>query len=136
MRKTDVKGTVEKISVRSFQLRHHLGAPTKQADSVREAPRNERIYAIVRQIPVGNVATYGQIAAWAGFKGYARHVGEALAANTDKSVPWHRVVNAKGEISNHPLRSGAHEQRQKLEAEGVEFSLHGRIVMRQHAWNG
>jgi len=83
----------------------------------------ERIYAVIQKIPSGQVATYGQIAALVGIPGHARQVGYALSALAEGSpVPWHRVVNARGEIS---LRSGGSEadlrQRLRLEAEGVVF---------------
>jgi len=96
----------------------------------------EQIYAVIRRIPAGYVATYGQIASLAGIPGHARQVGYALSALPDNSsVPWHRVVNAKGEIS---LRSGGSEadllQRVRLEAEGVAFDLQGRIPLEHFQW--
>jgi len=89
------------------------------------------IYAAVRRIPKGRVASYGQVAEAAGLEGHARQVGYALHALPAKSgVPWHRVVNARGEIS--PRSGGdSHElQRLLLEAEGVEFDERGRIARR------
>jgi methylated-DNA-protein-cysteine methyltransferase related protein len=81
-----------------------------------------RIYAVVRRIPAGRVATYGQIAALAGLPGQARLVGYALAAlEADSDVPWHRVVNARGAISLPPQGHAALMQRARLEAEGVAF---------------
>jgi methylated-DNA-protein-cysteine methyltransferase related protein len=95
----------------------------------------QRIYAAVRRIPRGRVATYGQIAALAGLDGRARQVGYALHALPERAnVPWHRVVNARGEIS---LRSSsdAHElQRALLEAERVQFDARGRIPMERFGW--
>ncbi len=92
------------------------------------SPRWSRIYAAVRRIPRGRVASYGQVADRAGLEGHARQVGYALHALPSKSgVPWHRVVNVRGEIS---LRTGgdSHElQRLLLEAEGVELDERGRI---------
>ena len=96
-----------------------------------------RIYATVRRIPRGRVATYGQIAELAGLEGHARQVGYALHDLPARSnVPWHRVVNARGEVS--PRTSGdSHElQKMLLEAEGVEFDLAGRIDLKQFRWNG
>lgn len=81
-----------------------------------------QIYAAVRKVPKGKVATYGQIAKMAGLGPRARQVGYALAALEDAKVPWHRIINAKGEIS---LRGN--EQRILLEEEGVVFSPKGRI---------
>ncbi|MBJ6752594.1 MGMT family protein [Geomonas anaerohicana] len=93
------------------------------------------IYAVVYQIPKGQVATYGQVAALAGLPGRARQVGYALSALNDPSVPWHRVINAKGEIS---LRSGGSAgdelQRLRLEEEGVGFDSHGRIPLHIYRW--
>lgn len=95
------------------------------------------IYAIVRQIPKGQVATYGQVAELANLYGKARLVGYALyRLDTGTSqVPWHRVINAKGEISHSPLRHGAdYRQRSLLEQEGVKFSAEGKINLREHLW--
>jgi len=94
-------------------------------------------YDVVRRIPSGRVATYGQVAAEAGFPGRARQVGYAMAALPNGSdVPWHRVVNARGEISR---RSGgtAFEQIQRvlLEAEGVRINAHGRIDLKLCRWD-
>ncbi|HJV64209.1 MAG TPA: MGMT family protein [Geomonas sp.] len=94
------------------------------------------IYAVVARIPRGRVATYGQIARLAGLPRSARFVGYALSALTDKSIPWHRVVNAQGEIS---LRSDGDEggelQRLRLEGEGVLFDRHGRIDLKRYLWD-
>ena len=94
-------------------------------------------YDVVRRIPAGTVATYGQVASEAGLPGRARQVGYAMAAlPTGSDVPWHRVVNARGEISR---RSGgtAFEQIQRvlLEAEGVSFNAHGRIDLESFRWD-
>ncbi len=60
----------------------------------------QRIYAVVRRVPKGQVATYGQVAALAGLPGNARLVGYAMhALPSHTKVPWHRVINAKGEVS-------------------------------------
>jgi methylated-DNA-protein-cysteine methyltransferase related protein len=92
----------------------------------------ERIYATVRKIPKGKVASYGQIAKVAGLEGHARQVGYALHALGGDRVPWHRVVNAKGEIS---LGSDAADrQRAMLEAEGVRFDERGRIDLLRFGW--
>src|SRR2546428_5116408 len=87
-----------------------------------------KIYRAVRRIPRGRVSTYGDVAGRAGLEGRARQVGYALhALPSGSGVPWHRVVNARGEIS---LRRGSdsHElQRLLLEAEGIELDGRGRI---------
>lgn len=95
------------------------------------------IYAIVRQIPKGQVATYGQVAELANLYGKARLVGYALYRVCDRSpdVPWHRVINAKGEISYSPLRHGAdYLQRSLLEQEGIKFSREGKVNLRDYLW--
>jgi methylated-DNA-protein-cysteine methyltransferase-like protein len=75
------------------------------------------------------VASYGQIAELAGLDGHARQVGYALhALPPDSGVPWHRVVNAKGEISPRSAGDSHELQRMLLEAEGVEFDEKGRIL--------
>jgi len=95
----------------------------------------ENIYNIVRQIPSGHVATYGRIAALAGIPGHARQVGYALHALPDDSdVPWHRVINAKGEISIRSEPLFAHIQRQLLEAEGIRFNENGKIPLSKYRW--
>jgi methylated-DNA-protein-cysteine methyltransferase-like protein len=91
------------------------------------------IYAIVRRVPRGRVATYGLIARLAGIPRHARRVGYALAALREDGVPWHRVVNAKGEISLRRT-AGYAEQRGLLEREGVVFDAEGRIDLARFQW--
>ena len=94
------------------------------------------IYEVVAAIPFGKVATYGQVAALAGLPGRARLVGYALAALTDETVPWHRVINSKGEISARTDGGpGAFVQRLRLEAEGVVFDEKGRVPLSQYQWH-
>jgi methylated-DNA-protein-cysteine methyltransferase-like protein len=93
--------------------------------------RWETFYKQIRKIPRGRVASYGQIAELAGLGGHARQVGYALhALPANSRVPWHRVVNAKGEISPRSAGDSHELQRMLLEAEGVEFDGKGRIVRR------
>ncbi len=103
------------------------------------SPLYQQIFAVVGQIPMGRVATYGQVARWAGYPGYARQVGYALYRLLDQQtdVPWHRVVNAKGEISYSPLRYGSDDrQRVLLEREGVEFNPQNQIDLNRFGWLG
>ncbi len=94
-----------------------------------------RIYQTIQKIPRGKVATYGQIARLAGFPGYARQVGYALHATPDDmEIPWHRVINAKGEISLKPTGPYDQVQRQMLEAEGVQFDGAGRVPLKIFQW--
>ena len=84
--------------------------------------RYRRIYAVVAAIPYGRVATYGQVAALAGLSGHARQVGYALHALPEGStLPWHRVVNARGEVSARSEPGWEGYQRHLLEEEAVRF---------------
>lgn len=96
----------------------------------------ERIYAVVRRVPRGRVTTYGRVAEVAGLPGRARQVGYALAALPEgTSVPWHRVVNARGAVSLRREGAGSDlPQRARLEAEGVEFDAAGRIDLARFGW--
>lgn len=101
---------------------------------------HHQVWDLVRQIPVGKVATYGQIArmipAPEGVEEKAYHafgprwVGGAMAA-CPEDVPWQRVINSKGEIS---LRPGAEHQRLLLEEEGIQFNESGRIDLKIFGW--
>lgn len=94
----------------------------------------DQIYAIVRQIPAGQVATYGQIAELANLPRQARLVGYALFRTPTDDIPWHRVINAKGEISESPWRMGNDDlQRSRLEAEGIQFT-NDKVNLRQYRW--
>ncbi len=94
-----------------------------------------RIYAVVRRIPRGRVATYGQVASLARLRGHARQVGYALhALPAGTNVPWHRVINAKGEVSRRSQFGAEVRQRLLLEAEGVEFDRRGRVSLRRYGW--
>ncbi len=93
-----------------------------------------RIYAKVRRIPRGRVSTYGRIARLV-VGCSARQVGYAMAALPEGSqVPWQRVINHKGEVSERKHGSGAGNQRLRLLAEGVHFDLKGRIDIRRYGW--
>jgi methylated-DNA-protein-cysteine methyltransferase related protein len=96
----------------------------------------QRIYRVVRRIPKGRVATYGQIASLAGLAGHARQVGYALHALPDSTaVPWHRVVNAAGRISTRATSGGELVQRLLLEREGVRLDGRGKVPLDQLRWN-
>ncbi len=99
------------------------------------SPAYRRIYAVVRRIPRGRVATYGQVASLAGLPGRARQVGYALHALPDGSdVPWQRVINHKGEVSARAEPFYEPVQRAALEAEGVAFDARGRIDLGRFRW--
>jgi methylated-DNA-protein-cysteine methyltransferase-like protein len=95
----------------------------------------ERIYAIICQIPFGRVATYGQIA---GIEGHCtpRMVGYALAALNAEEVPWQRVINSAGRVSERSGGGGTLSQRLRLMEEGVQFSRGGRIDFETYGWSG
>lgn len=93
----------------------------------------EQIYSVVKQIPAGKVATYGQIATLAGYYRQARQVGYALHAVPSDDIPWHRVINAQGKISLN-LEMGGAVQRKLLESEGVVFSVAGVISLKAYQW--
>lgn len=95
----------------------------------------QRIYAVVRRIPRGRVATYGEVATRAGLAGRARQVGYALhALSSGSRVPWHRVVNARGRISLRSRPGPELSQRILLEKEGVRFDAGGGIDLRRFGW--
>jgi methylated-DNA-protein-cysteine methyltransferase-like protein len=103
---------------------------------------NAQVWELVRQIPYGHVATYGQIAnlmpvpEGMTLKDYqafgARWVGGAMAV-CPEGVPWQRVINAQGKIS---VRKGAERQRELLEEEGVEFDSRDKIDIKRYGWKG
>jgi methylated-DNA-protein-cysteine methyltransferase-like protein len=102
-----------------------------------ELPLYERVYALVRQIPHGRVATYGQIARAVGGCG-ARQVGYAMAAlrsGDHPDVPWQRVVNRSGKIAIlDPY--GKSVQRELLEDEGIVFDSKDQIDFKEYGWLG
>lgn len=92
---------------------------------------SKRIYEVVKKIPVGKVATYGQIAEMAGNKRMARAVGNALHNNPDPvNIPCYRVVNSKGELSGAFAFGGADEQAKRLMADGIEV-VNGRVDLKK-----
>jgi methylated-DNA-protein-cysteine methyltransferase-like protein len=129
-------------------LSHTRAVATSARQAARRTPRKraaraargdssrDRIYAQVRRVPRGKVATYGQIARLAGLEGQARQVGYAMAAVPSSSaVPWHRVINAQGRVS---MRSegpgGSIIQQQLLEREGIVFDAGGRVALSRFGW--
>jgi methylated-DNA-protein-cysteine methyltransferase-like protein len=94
---------------------------------------------VIRQIPAGKVASYGQISHIVG-RCSAQMIGFALAAlgkqPNAEDVPWQRVVNAKGRISPHGYGFGTNMQRVLLEEEGIVFNLEGEIDFDKFAWDG
>lgn len=96
----------------------------------------ELIYDVVKKIPYGKVATYGQVAALAGNPRWSRVVGYALHVNPDPGhIPCFRVVNRFGEPSTAFAFGGINEQILLLKEEGVEF-IDGRVDMSRYQWDG
>ena len=95
----------------------------------------EKIYSVVRQIPRGRVASYGQVAALAGNPRWSRVVGYALHVNPDpEGIPCYRVVTKNGGLSEAFAFGGINVQRELLERDGVEFTPDGRVVMEKYRW--
>jgi methylated-DNA-protein-cysteine methyltransferase-like protein len=107
-----------------------------KTEPARPAPGEayRRIWEVVRRIPRARVATYGQVAAEAGYPKRPRLAGYALY-NTPggAKLPWHRVINAQGRISFPPRSAPAREQRKRLEREGVVF-IGGRVDLKRFGW--
>ena len=91
----------------------------------------------IAQIPAGKVVTYGQIAAMAGNHKAARQVSRVLHTCSQKyQLPWHRVVGAAGKISIPKDQQGYHQQKKKLQSEGIEFGLSDTIDLSIYQWSG
>lgn len=96
--------------------------------------RNERIWATIRDIPEGSVASYGQIAEIAGIPRGARQVGYALRhLPSGSKVPWYRVIQASGKIAFKSGSDAFNEQSKRLLREDVAI-LNGRIDMKKYRW--
>ena len=94
------------------------------------------VWQVVDGIPRGHVLTYGEVARLAGMSRWARRVSRAMRrAPKSMQLPWHRVVNAQGRISFPEDSDGYRRQRQRLEAEGVEFDG-GRIDLARYGYRG
>jgi methylated-DNA-protein-cysteine methyltransferase-like protein len=105
------------------------------SDRLRPPSSYPKIWVTVKRIPRGRVATYGQIAVLAGLPRQPRLVGYALHQTPDETIPWHRVVNARGEISHRRAAEGGELLQQRLlENEGVEFDGVERIDLARFQW--
>jgi methylated-DNA-protein-cysteine methyltransferase-like protein len=108
---------------------------TKSEKTSGVSPATQRVKNIIRQIPRGKVATYGQIAALAGNPRAARQVVWILNSSSQKDkLPWHRVVNRKGQISLKPGQ-GYEIQKALLQEEGVRFDDNYKINFDRHLWS-
>lgn len=95
---------------------------------------NQKVWELVKNIPVGKVTTYGEVARMLGNPRLARQVGWALHANTSSSVPCHRVVNRDGRLAPNFAFDGAKEQKRRLMVEGVEFVDEMHVDLKKHLW--
>jgi methylated-DNA-protein-cysteine methyltransferase-like protein len=117
------------------------GAPRKKPPEAGPEHRGSaavfaRIYRVVRQVPRGQVATYGQIALIAGAP-TPRIVGFAMAGLPNGSkVPWQRIINSQGQVSVRKEGGSDWQQRHRLEAEGVRFDRKDRVDFAATAWPG
>jgi methylated-DNA-protein-cysteine methyltransferase-like protein len=95
----------------------------------------DKIYEVVKKIPKGYVATYGQVAALAGNRRWARVVGYALHANPDpEHIPCYRVVTKDGKPSDAFVFGGINEQIKLLQEDGIEF-IDGHVDMKKYQWD-
>ncbi|CAA9413002.1 MAG: DNA base-flipping protein [uncultured Pyrinomonadaceae bacterium] len=102
---------------------------------VNDSQYRERVYEIVREIPVGRVMTYGQIAGILG-EGYTpRTVGYVMHGADTKETPWQRVINAQGACSTGKMTVPVNLQQQILEDEGVKFNEKGRCDLKIYQWS-
>lgn len=100
-----------------------------------------RVFAVVRRIPAGKVATYGQVGRMIGAPRAARYVGYALHGNPEPGsepgcIPCHRVVFKDGRMATGFAFGGPDEQRKMLATEGIAFDEEGRVLLDQHLWSG
>ena len=101
-----------------------------------ESALYQKIHQIISLIPSGKVTTYGQIAEIVG-RCTARMVGYATSAIPhDSDIPWQRVINYRGGISQRSCGSGGLLQQKLLEAEGIVFNQNGRTDLKQYRWKG
>ena len=97
----------------------------------------EKIYEVVKRIPKGRVATYGQVAALAGNRRLSRVVGYALHVNPDpENIPCYRVVNRFGEVSRAFAFGGGNMQIILLRADGIEVTDEGKVDLDTYLWDG
>jgi len=104
-------------------------------EQVNEKNYRERVYEIVREIPVGKVMTYGQIAEILG-EGYTpRTIGYVMHAADTENVPWQRVINSQGACSTGKMTVPVNLQQKMLEDEGVKFDAKGRCDLKIYLWS-
>ena len=118
----------------STELNKALDETQSKEASAEVKIKRESIWQVVHMIPSGKVATYGQVAALAELPKAARFAGTSLKGLPKAtSIPWHRVINAKGRISLPPSSESYQEQHQRLTQEGV-LILNGRVALKDYQW--
>ena len=111
-------------------------AATNAEEQAELASRDEAIRAMIRRVPYGRVASYGQIATLVGMPRHARLVGYVLRNSCERDeLPWHRIVNASGAPAFPPESASFLEQEKRLLAEQVVL-LNGKVPLRQYRWEG
>ena len=100
-----------------------------------EKKYRERVYEIVREIPVGKVMTYGQIAEILGVGYTPRTVGYVMHAADTENIPWQRVINSQGACSTGKMTMPVNLQQKMLEDEGVKFDAKGRCDLKIYLWS-
>ena len=96
----------------------------------------KRICSVIKRIPKGRVATYGQVALLAGLPNHARQVGYALNALPEEShLPWHRIINSQGRISSRSEPGCEEIQQRLLEEEGILFDSSGKVSLEKFQWD-
>ncbi len=114
------------------KLRTSVDTARTDMGKLSETPFTRQVKAILRRIPRGRVATYGQIAALAGRERAARGVAWILHSSSEAAgLPWHRVIGGKGRIS---LRRGFAEQKRRLASEGIAVGRGGRVDLKRYRW--
>lgn len=107
----------------------------KQENTSGSMTFHETVIDIIKKIPRGKVASYGQIAAYAGNPRAARQVVRTLHSSSRKEgLPWHRVINSKGRISLKP-GYGYEIQKERLQKEGIKFDLQDTIDLKRFLWS-
>lgn len=119
------------------EIRPHVQTHRSMKTSEKQSLFYQQIYDLVRKIPPGKVATYGQVASLLGKQGHARQVGYALyRVDSNSDIPWQRVVNAQGMISHSPQRQGSDDlQRILLVQEGITFNTQDKLNLSQYRWH-
>ena len=126
---------MEKLDIFEYTREYQNQRKRSSENMEREKNTFEKIYEVVKQIPKGNVATYGQVAALAGNRRWARVVGYALHANpSPDEIPCYRVVNREGRLTEAFAFGGRNRQQELLEQDGIEV-VDGKVDLKKVQWS-